>query len=185
MQFDLSDIQLCIFDLDGTLVNSATDEIPFFFEKLSKRLDKSIAKNFTHYPHRTFASAINNVTPEHRRTELYDLIEKEMNNFARSRLWSPLKMGNELFKQVSKHNINWRVVTGNFKSASLTKASMAGLELPIEAVYATDVKSESKAKLIKYLMKESHCLPHQVLSIGDSSYDKATAKQLGLNFFQV
>ncbi len=92
MQFDLSDIQLCIFDLDGTLVNSATDEIPFFFEKLSKKLDKSIAKNFTHYPHRTFASAINNVTPEHRRTELYDLIEKEMNEDRNNHLRSKRKI---------------------------------------------------------------------------------------------
>ncbi|MCW8329856.1 HAD family hydrolase [Photobacterium sp. SDRW27] len=182
MQFELSDIKLCIFDLDGTLVNSNEAEIPFFFTSLSQLLNEKLDSDISNYPHRTFSSVLNNTVPLSKREEVFHQLDDIMMSFVQKQTWSSLSKGTGLLNLVLNSSMEYYIVTGNFKTPSLEKASRAGIALPLEHVYSTGLGDDSKAQVIEKLIAQNQCLPHQVLSIGDSSYDEAIAKQLGLHF---
>lgn len=185
MEFDFSDIKLCIFDLDGTLVNSHYEEIPYFFSQLSQQLKCPIDNDISHYPQRTFSSVINQVSPHEQQQLLFSAMDNIMYEFVFAHSWQALDMGTSLLKCVQKKQINYLVVTGNYVRASLMKAEKAGLELSEEKIYATTPDLDSKYHLIQQLMDKHQCLPHEVLSVGDSEYDERTAMNLGVRFIKV
>lgn len=180
MNIDLANIKLVIFDLDGTLVNSDNREIPYFFERLSAIIETDIERDISKYPQRTFSSVLNLVSSNNQ--GLYDQLEHKMLEFVQGSTWFPLPLGVELLGQAIEQGIEYFIVTGNFKVPSIMKATLAGIKLPRDRVYCTELGSDSKALVIEKLIASRGCLPNQVLSIGDSQYDKDIADQLRLHF---
>lgn len=182
MKNNLTNIDLVIFDLDGTLVESNKQEIPYFFEVLSSKVDIDIDKDISQYTHRTFSSVINAINPSTDSDTLYCQLEEAMTSFVQRNSWFPLTSGEKIFRQTLGLGLDYYVVTGNFKKASIEKAELAGIHLPESRVFCTTLDSESKGDVIQHLLSEQKCPPDKVLSIGDSQYDKDIAKQLGMNF---
>ncbi|HIF5693207.1 MULTISPECIES: HAD family hydrolase [Vibrio harveyi group] len=181
----LHNIKLVIFDLDGTLVKSNASEIPYFFEQLSVLSAMEIDSDISQYPQRTFCSVLNSIHTPNSIEVLYNELDCKMLGFAKSTVWCPLQLGEGLLELVKKQGIDYYIVTGNFKKASIQKASLAGIAIDSDKLYSTDLCSDSKLEIIKNLIADRNLCSDEVLSIGDSQYDKDIADQLGLKFLLV
>lgn len=182
MAFDLTNIKLVIFDLDGTLVESNEQEIDYFFKALRLEVGTDIDTDISQYPDRTFSSVINSMNSTISYQDLYEKLELKMTDFVQRVTWLSLPLGKKLLQQTIEQELDYFVVTGNFKQASIDKAALANIELPEERVYCTTLEFASKGKVIQTLISKHNYSPYEVLSIGDSQYDKDIADQLGLNF---
>lgn len=184
MYMELTNVELCIFDLDGTLVNSNAKEIPYFFSSLSAKLEHSINSNISHYPQRTFSSVINQAVPLQQRMPFFEALDGVMYEFVNGQTWSALEMGATLLNEARINGIKYYIVTGNYIEASLLKANKAGLMLERDKIYATTLEQDSKSQVIETLIAHHQCSADKVLSIGDSNYDEQVAHKLGIRFIK-
>jgi len=178
------DKECVLFDVDGTLVASQDDEIPFFFKAIEEITQETFSRNMADYPERSFASVITTASyPD--KTDLYRQLEEQMLQYCRQKSWKSCHEAFSLLTALQKQNAEYFLVTGNFRQVTMHKLSKAGIVVPGNRLLATTVDMPSKKAIFEMLLTKQSIAAEHSVSLGDSKYDELTAKQLNIPYISV
>lgn len=182
MNLAMGSIKLVVFDVDGTLVHSNSEEIPFFFDQVEKLLGQPTQRNFVHYSERTFASVINTVFDDSNKNTAFAELESALEDFSMVTDWKTHQDGFKLFTKAKDSRCEIVIVSGNFLSSTLEKLKKCNIDIEGVRVITTSLKYDSKSEIIEKIIRERKINREEILSVGDSDYDRNTANQHGIKF---
>ncbi|WP_114766958.1 HAD hydrolase-like protein [Vibrio rhodolitus] len=182
---DLSNKKITVFDVDGTLIKTVEGESTVFFDMMDSLLKIKSDRNLSAYPDRTYASCFNlNAKQLDTKTKknVYELIEKEMNNFIESTYWERNSTGEIYLEKAKKEKKEIVFLTGNWESCTMKKFSICEIELS-GVINSTTIEQDSKMNFLKRIIGSTP--KNEVIYFGDSEYDQEIAKKTGIDYIMV
>jgi len=180
-------MQNIIFDLDGTLIDSANGILLSLASAAKDVLDIEInPMNLRRY----LGISLRNIFPEILNTNNKEIIEEAVRLYRRHYDESGLFIA-ELYEGIedlliSLKNSNEKyklfIATAKNRPAALTVAKTFMLDQYFEEIHGPDLggKMDDKAELLSYMIEQHNLKPEHSIMIGDRSFDMIAGKKNGM-----
>ena len=186
----MSDKHLIVFDIDGTLTDSAELHGKAFVKAIKKLGVEEINHSFYEFEHHTdhyIAKYIYEAWHDHEfDTTKLDLIEQELHAEMKQAMIKEIEGAIALLDFLESHpNYHFSFATGSLLAPA--KLKMEALNRPSSALLSTSNKHESRESIVRDSIEKARAEygSHDyktITAVGDGMWDLRTARNLELNF---
>lgn len=190
-------MNLVVFDIDGTLVNTEAFEDELYSQAVRTVLGIEIDADWSHYSHATDSGILNEVLERHKPNAPGSLVQARVRKVftdlvaeyvvTRGGRLPEIPGAVDFVNRLKKHPaVQVAVATGGWRETALIKLRAIGLHVGCLPV-ATSSDALSKVDIL--LSAERRALPNggaiRKTYFGDSDYDREVSQQLGYGFVAI